>query len=475
VPVHELFARVDNTEPDAHTVAISQPSALSPAPPNYECQTPACVENTSVTERFHGAFFAGASADGSKVFFTGAQQLTDSATEGSNNLYEYDFSRPAGHNLIALSAGAGGVAPEVQQVAAVSADGSHVYFNAGGVLTAAANSQGQVAQSGAENLYVYERDASHPAGRVSFIADTGAGEANVTPDGRFLVFTSGDRLTPDDTSTTGTSQVFRYDAQSGELVRLSIGEHGFNDNGNSNHGNATIVSGTSGEQTERLATGGDFQAGPFRADPTMSNDGSYVFFISPVGLTPAALNEVGANNVYEWHDGNVSLISDGRDVSHIANFECGPNTTVCLLGSDATGANVFFTTVDSLVAQDTDNGFDIYDARICTGSEPCVQPPAQPAPCVGEGCHGVPAPAPSLPSAGSAVFVGAGNPMVVAPKAAVKPRSLSRAQKLAGALRVCRAEHKKKHGRAVCEAAARRRYGAVSRARSVSKSRKGGK
>jgi len=79
------------------------------------------------------------------------------------------------------------------------------------VLSGAANSQGRVAQGGASNLYVFERDASYPGGRVVFIATLPASDvsdpfvglvgghrpANVTPDGRFLVFTSHGDLTSD--------------------------------------------------------------------------------------------------------------------------------------------------------------------------------------------------------------------------------------------------------------------------------------
>ena len=54
---------------------------------------------------------------------------------------------------------------------------------------------------------------------------------DLTPDGSFLVFVSStDHLTPDDTSTA--PQVFEYDAQTGALVRVSIGQDGYNDNGN---------------------------------------------------------------------------------------------------------------------------------------------------------------------------------------------------------------------------------------------------
>jgi len=90
---------------------------------------------------------------------------------------------------------------------------------------------------------VFERDAAHPAGRVAFIASLPSSDsrlwslnagvpANVTPEGRFLVFPSHGRLTADDTSVSGAQQVFRYDADSGALVRISVGNNGFNDNGN---------------------------------------------------------------------------------------------------------------------------------------------------------------------------------------------------------------------------------------------------
>jgi hypothetical protein len=490
VPVNELFARVDNGEPGAHTVAISQPSAISPAPPSHECKTLACVENTSNTSQFRNALFVGASSDGSRVFFTGEQQLTDSASEGSGNLYLYDFASPVGERLVDVSAGdTSGGGPRVQGVMALSGDGSHVYFVANGVLTGAANGEGQVARDGAENLYVFERDAAFPQGRVAFIAVLPEADqeewvslgrpANVTPDGRFLVFTSSGALTPDVTRSDGAQQVFRYDAQTGGLVRISIGEHGFNDDGNGGAGNAQIV------LPEKIWEG----AGVARTDPTMSHDGAFVFFMSPVALTPGALDSVPiaatergpayAENVYEYHEGQVYLISDGRDTSTIFGEACeaevGPpqSSSVCLLGVDGTGANVFFTTADPLVPQDTDTQLDVYDARVCTSGEPCIAASAPAAAgCVGEGCHGVPGGAPSLAGAGSAVFSGAGNLAPPVSQPAGRPRALSRAQKLARALRACRVERRRRR-RTGCEALARKRYGSRPGARSTS--HRGGK
>ncbi len=434
VPAEELYARIGGSR----TVWVSQ---RSPA----ECTSSECLISAP-----RDAEFQGQSEDGSKAFFTSTQQLTDGASEDSNisdtanqtgctqtpagasgcNLYEYDFDNPAGHNLVLVSAADGSVdgpvvagGPRVQGVMAISSDGSHVYFIAQGVLTSVANGDGQSAQNGAENLYVFERDATYPQGHIAFIAALpgeavgfvaegvdgsqwvdGVNNANVTPEGRFLVFTSHMALTSDDTRGEGPAQVYRYDAATGELVRISIGNNGFNDNGNMSVGDAGIVPAFGRHEA---------RAGWPRLDPSMSDDGSSVFFTSPVALAPGALNDVPlasekanryAENVYEWHEGHIYLISDGRDTSVTAGV-----SSVKLLGSDTTGTNVFFTTADPLVPADTDTQDDIYDARVCTASEPCISSAPPVVSCIGEACHGTPSSAPSLLAPVSATFSGAGN------------------------------------------------------------------
>ncbi len=108
VPADTLYARIDQ----ARTVAISARSPL-------DCTSPECLGSSPSATSFQGA-----SADGSKVFFTSKQRLTDSASEGSENLYEYDFANPTGRNLLAVSAGdSSGAGPQVMGVAAVSKDG----------------------------------------------------------------------------------------------------------------------------------------------------------------------------------------------------------------------------------------------------------------------------------------------------------------------------------------------------------------
>jgi hypothetical protein len=197
-----------------------------------------------------------------------------------------------------------------------------------------------------------------------------------------------------------------------------------------------------------------------------------------------------AENVYEWESGGagscpagrvsgcVFLISDGRDVGVTRGQGpgCQVGSAVCLLGSDASGDNVFLATTDGLVASDTNTELDYYDARVCEAASPCVEASASVAGCTGEECHGLPSGPPGVPAPPSSAFSGPGN---VTPPPAVKPVVLTRAQKLAKALKACRTKANK-HTRVACEALARKRYGPPHKAKKAAKakrpaSRRGGR
>jgi DNA-binding beta-propeller fold protein YncE len=403
VPADELYARIDGeTEGKAHTVHISAPQCGAGEGAKEKACRSAPPANAS---------FQGASRDGSLAFFASTRQLTDEASEDSSdtttlrcwqgtgpngcNLYLYDLSAEAGQRLIDVSAGdTSGTGPQVQGLLAFSADGTHAYFLANGVLAANEGADDTHASpgdcryapdltqgSGSCNLYLYQRDAAHPAGQIAYIATLpgtgypewviGADTANVTPDGRFLLFSSTAHLTPDDHAST--RQIFRYDAQSGALDRVSIGERGFNDNGNSGVGEPRFV------PASKLRS---YAGNNGRSNPSISDDGQRVFFQSPIGLTPGAFDDRQisehegepqyAQNIYEYHGGHVSLITDGRDTTPVTNDNCVDTagfseSTTCLIGTDASGNDVFFSSGDRLAPQDTDTGVDYYDARIDGG------------------------------------------------------------------------------------------------------------
>ena len=390
----QLFARIGNGTPGAHTVAVSEPSAA-------DCSVCAAEGLTGEAE------FDGASEDGSRVFFT-------RTSSSGSNLYEYDFNGAAGQRVVRVTTGDGTVsvpAPELRGVVQVSPDGSHVYFVAGGVLTSARNYAGLSAQPGGDNLYLYERDARYPGGRTVFVATLSPRDeqllwhedkwSNITPDGRFLVLVSRTVLTADDASSAG--QVFEYDSQSNTMVRVSIGQNGYNDDGNIHEAR---------EEPRILSpsyTPEPYLPMKYSDRLTMSGDGSYVFFESPVALVPGALNlvpEVGdstalAKNVYEYHDGSMYLISDGQDTG-----------AVSLNGTDLSGRDVLISTADPLVAQAAGStNVDVYDARIDGG----ISAPPAPEACEGDTCQGLLGAAPVLLSPGSEFQRGGENVAAPAP------------------------------------------------------------
>jgi hypothetical protein len=447
-PVDELLVREEDPSGTLSTTSISEPS------PSYctSAPTPPCAD----------ARFQGASQDGSKVFFTTAQKLSEGATEGSQNLYEYDFDLPGAtqaSKLVLVSGAA--VPPHVEGVARVSPDGSHLYFVAEGVLSGP-NAEGKSPSSAPEarNLYVFERDAAVPDGRTTFIAtlspqdelDWGARDirpVTVSSDGRFLVFLSVADLTHEGVQPTA-AQVFQYDAQTGALVRASIGEHGDNDNDRAPTYAAALG------QPAFLAV---FDR-PGEDGQVLAPRNGAVFFQSPTALTPQALsdkvNAIGRpiENVYEYRAGHVYLISDGKDASSSA-----ATSSVQLLGASASGEDVFFETADALIQQDTNTQLDIYDARAGGG----FPTPVAAANCTGDGCQGAPTAAPVFGAPTSATLSGAGN-LSPSPSATTGPqpktaggRALNSAEKLAIALKACRKKHSRRQ-RNACERSARKRY-----------------
>jgi hypothetical protein len=136
----------------------------------------------------------------------------------------------------------------------------------------------------------------------------------------------------------------------------------------------------------------------------MSADGSRIFFNSdgPLvaedvnGDTPPAgpFGARGTMDVYEWQDGEVFLISDGRSPG-----SRGATTT-------PSGNDVLFSTNGRLVPQDQDGYSDLYTARVGGGIDP---PPDPPPPCSGEDCRPPPTPPPPDDLPGSVTFRGSGN------------------------------------------------------------------
>jgi hypothetical protein len=389
-PVAELFAREElplasGELPAANmrTLAISEPS-------EEDCKMCLTGEGSRAD-----AVFQGASRDGSKIFFLTAQELLPGAK--GENLYEYDFDGPKGAKVSLVSGGAISEDAEVQGVARVSEDGSAVYFVAGGRLTEALNDHGHAAEAGKDNLYVYERNERHPEGHTAFIATLTPGDAAdwaradfrsvfLSSDDRFLIFASVVDLTNEGASG---SQIYQYDSQTGVLVRASIGQRGYNNNGK------MPVYGSALSRKLPIAYAYTVGDSPTQAAGVLAPADGVVFFESPDALTPGALNDqldaLGepVPNLYEYRNGGVHLITDGRDTSIIGS---APSSE--LIGSSASGEDLFFTTSDPLIGEDADSEQDIYDARVEGGF-----PAAEVSACGEETCRGALSQAPALTQA----------------------------------------------------------------------------
>ncbi len=406
-----LWARIGDTT----TVAVS----------DSEC-TRSSGDPGGACNAFAAASFAGMAADGSRVFFTTTQQLVNGDIDQSNDLYECDIPpgtpAPVGtaNPCASLTEISGNVAgANVEDVVKVAEDGSRVYFVARGVLATNLGTNDAAAVAGNDNLYVWEKDAAHPAGQTTFVAKLQANDISrtqSTADGRYLVFDTAGRLLVSDTDEA--TDVYRYDADTGRLLRVSIDTGG--SAGNESGAEATVTPGAGN-----------------RPQTAMTDDASAVVFQTAEALSPADTD--GVTDVYEWHDGHVSMISSGG----------GSQPWITSSGRD-----VFFFTSQPLTTGDSGTEGDIYDARVEGGF-----PSSASVSCSGEACRSAAALWPQAPGAsGSATLGGPGNPpaqpaSIVNPK----PKPQTAAQKLAKALKACRIKHDKKK-RTTCEKRAHKTY-----------------
>jgi hypothetical protein len=421
--VNELYVRVAGT----HTIALSEPGAMVPG---RDC-TGVCLES----ERVEGghtrsdATFAGAAEDGHRVYFTTSQPLVNQDSDATEDLYTAELDESGVTKIVDVSVGGEGdptpgAGAEVLGVVRVAADGTRIYFVAKGVLTNRPNANGESAQDGADNLYVYDA----PDGDVAFVAglaptdealwsswDNREAQAS-RPSGRFFVFTSrAHPLGTSDTSGDGTDikQLFRYDTDSGQLVRVSIGQRG------------QFYCSTTGEIEDGYNCDGNVQqvsAAPKIRVPNYGNtdapgqayfglavsEAGTVAFESSAALTPQATtgypnDEHGYPSVYEYKGGNIFLISDGLEVPN-GEFHGAPTTATAFVGLTPQ-EGILFTSGRPLVPQDTNTSMSLYEARPAGG----FAAPAVPAECHGEGCRDAPSGPGSSSSPASASFHGPGN------------------------------------------------------------------
>ena len=390
------------------------------------------------------AYWRAATADGSYVFYT----------EGED-LYRFDVESQTREPLTSGPAGVLGT------LGISTENGAYAYFVATGTLAGNENGNNEKAEPGKANLYEWH------VGETIFIAQLGTegldpadwhdflhgGESQgpaqgekasrVTPSGTTVLFVSQAQLTIYDNAKH--DELYLYQAPSDRLICVSCNPDG-----------------TPATSDTYLTNNGELGSEPdARAFLTrnLSEDGSRVFFQTKEALVPQDTNE--QTDVYEWEREGAGSCERASATFSAASGGClylistGQSAESSYFGdASANGDDVFFFTRQSLVSQDRDENVDIYDARVDGGI--AAQDPPPPASCTGEGCLAPVDPSPVSGAPAETTFAVAGNlasQSVVEPK----PKSLTRAQQLAKALKACK-EHPRKR-RATCEARAKKRYG----------------
>jgi hypothetical protein len=395
-PGQPLLPLNGNCDLAAHKLRIMKRTETESGPQIGELVANECVRVSPPCDTTDGNdFYQGASADGTKVYFTTNRQLADSdldtgsecaKTAGASagcDLYLYDSSEPVGHRLIQVSAGGAGDATPgegarvLNGIPAISGDGSHVYFVATGVLTTDPDPSGATAQAGKPNLYLYQRDGAHPAGATAFIGTLSSADSlwggsgswqrggypvPVNGDGRIYAFATKASLSANDTDE-GHLDVYRYDAAATPPSLQCVSCLPGADNGAYD----AAVPQLAPEAALRTA-GTDFA----EVDRWVSEDGDSIAFTTEAPLAPGDDNE--RVDSYLWRNGSYLRLPG-------TTAKQGRTPEEPRLSHD--GSSVAFESFQRLLPSDGDNALDAYVARVEGG----FPTPVPPVPCQAEGCQ----------------------------------------------------------------------------------------
>lgn len=438
---HTVFTAGDKLTPDASsTKDISQVyesyegglRLVSVLPNGKASGIDSTLGSGSPTSSREGSVKGAISADGSRIYWSedfGARRLfvrLDGAAtmQISTGTSTFWAARPDGLQALYTEGGAlklfdldaeasTSLATGATGVMGASEDLSRVYF-------VSTDDLADGAEAGRQNVYLYQRGSSTRFVATLSGSDVMADVSNpiaigrrlhvsrVTDDGGSVVFMSRAALTGADNidiaSGKADAQVYRYEAESGELDCVSCNPTGARPLGAEEIGRQS--KGTGYHYSGRIS-GWEFQN---HAPRNLSEDGERVFFDSPDRLVLADTN--GVRDVYQWQEpgsgecteaaltynpragGCVTLVSDGQGA-----------TASEFVDASTDGKDVFFLTGQSLVSWDP-GLIDLYDARTGGGFP---APPTPPAACEGEVCQDAVVPPPAPPFS-SQTFKGPGNP-----------------------------------------------------------------
>lgn len=310
------------------------------------------------------AFFDGASADGTRVFFDTDERLVPSDTDSMQDVYE----RQAGATSLLSIGPDGGNGPFPAFFDAASEDGTRVILATDEVLS----------EPDADAQFdVYQRDGGTMK-VLSATADSGnepfdALYAGSSPDGLRVFFETGEQLAGGDSD----AQVDVYARSGTTLARRSAGNGGFDATFAGAAADGSHVLYETEEQvaaadtdaevdvydsagtTELVSTGPGGGNGALDASfADMSADGTRTFFTTAETMVSA--DSDSSTDVYERAGGATSLVSTGAGGGN------GPfNASFAAASSD--GGTTIFTSVERLAAGDSDSSADVYAAHARNG------------------------------------------------------------------------------------------------------------
>ncbi len=388
----------------------------------------------------HSVQYVDMTPDGTKVYFTSTEDLTEDASDPdtSRDLYMWSENSAAANHLTLVSKGnepfAGntdacgaywtekcGIVPieftqnySILQAGVgggpysdntIAPNNGDIYFLSPERLA------GNNGVDGQENLFVYHGGklkfvaALDPSGVAClnqqgefYCSDTAVARLQTTPDDDYMVFITGSKVTAYDNQ--GHAEMYRFNLENEELICVSCKL-----NGKPPAGEVT------GSHNGRFLT-----------------DDGRTFFETNDALVAQDTNE--GRDVYEYVDGRPQLITGGTAAS---NEVFGIGTLMAkpgLVGVSTNGLDVFIGTYDTLVGQDRNGeALKIYDARSGGGFQ--FTPPVPPCVAADE-CHGASSEAPAAAPSGTGADLGEGGNLT--------PQHKSRGHK--------KKAKKKRHGKA---------------------------
>jgi hypothetical protein len=319
------------------------------------------------------AFYIGNSDDGTKVWFDTTEKLTSDDTDG---IYQDVYQSSGGTTTLISTGPTGGSGAFHAYYLDHSADGSHVYFQTGEAEVAGDTDgvfQDVYDRSGGTTTLV---STGPVGGNGAFDASYGG----LSADASHVFFMTKEALTTDDTDTSRDV----FDRSGGTTTRASTGPSGGNGAYNANFVGASQDGSKVWFETREPLVASDTDSGCLDAfgNPVLtcndvyerssgstslisccgngafdasysgaSLDGSKVFFRTGEAQTVDDTDGT-YQDVFQRAAGTTTLLSGGTNGPH----------DVFYTGASSDGSRVFFQTNESLLAADTDGGYqDVYE------------------------------------------------------------------------------------------------------------------